>query len=56
MLLVSYRLNWTPEPLPASSPPELFSEDRAREHINYLGRDIGDHQVKIRRSSSDLWM
>ena len=34
--VVKYRLQWTPEPLGAAAPANLFSEQRALEHIRRL--------------------
>ncbi len=35
-VFVNYRLLWTPEPLSATAPPHLFSEQRALEHVQQL--------------------
>ena len=35
-VFVNYRLLWTPEPLTATAPPHLFSEQRALKHVQQL--------------------
>ncbi len=44
--LILWRIYWTPTPLPASSAPFLFSEDRALRHVHKLAGEIGERQVR----------
>ncbi len=46
--LILWRIYWTPTPLPISSAPTLFSEDRALRHVNKLAGEIGERQVRAR--------
>ncbi|KAL0027903.1 hypothetical protein WJX79_001663 [Trebouxia sp. C0005] len=43
--LILWRIYWTPTPLPISSAPTLFSEERALRHVNMLAGEIGERQV-----------
>lgn len=46
--LILWRIYWTPTPLPISSAPTLFSEERALRHVNMLAGEIGERQVRAR--------
>ena len=46
--LILWRIYWTPTPLPVSSAPSLFSEDRALRHVHKLAGEIGERQVRAR--------
>ncbi|GLI63565.1 hypothetical protein VaNZ11_006556 [Volvox africanus] len=45
--LMIQRLHWTPPALPASSPAESFSEERAMRHVEALAGRLPDRQISM---------
>ncbi|GIL82137.1 hypothetical protein Vretimale_7105 [Volvox reticuliferus] len=45
--LMVQRLHWTPPVLPASSPAETFSEERAMTHVEALAGRLPDRQISM---------